>query len=123
MLKIERSGEDRLDMEMRGKLDADAMKKVLDEFVEKSEGIENGKVMCDVIDYQLPTLGAFTVEFSRLPGLFGLLRRYRRAAVLTDKQWIKTVSELEGKLMPGLEIKAFDRDGRAEAEAWLNSTK
>jgi hypothetical protein len=43
--------------------------------------------------------------------------------VLTDKQWIKTVSELEGKLMPGLEIKAFDRDGRAEAEAWLNSTK
>jgi hypothetical protein len=45
MLKIERTGEDRLDMEMRGKLDADAMKKVLDEFVEKSDGIENGKVM------------------------------------------------------------------------------
>jgi hypothetical protein len=39
--------------------------------------------------------------------------------VLTDKTWIKKVSEFEGALFPGLEIKAFDRDQKTEAEEWL----
>jgi len=45
--------------------------------------------------------------------------KFDRAAVLTDKTWLKTVSELEGVFFPGLEIKAFDRDQKAEA--WLSS--
>jgi hypothetical protein len=31
------------------------------------------------------------------------------------------VSEIEGALFPGLEIKAFNIDQKAEAEAWLSS--
>ena len=123
MLSIERAGANRLDLKMSGKLDADAMGKALDAFVSESEGIENGVVLCDVVDYQLPTLGALSVEFSRLPRLFGLLKRFRRAAVLTGKKWIKTVSELEGKLTPGLEIRAFDRDKKTDAEAWLETAQ
>jgi hypothetical protein len=38
---------------------------------------------------------------------------------LSDKTWLKKASELEGILIPGLEIKAFDRDQKSEAEAWL----
>jgi hypothetical protein len=119
--KIERINENRLDIEMSGKLDSEAMAKALDELVDKSEGIENGKMLYDVIDYQLPTLGAITLEFKRLPKMFGLINRFRWAAVLSDKTWLKTISELEGKLMPGLEIKAFDRNKRAAAELWLES--
>jgi hypothetical protein len=40
---------------------------------------------------------------------------------LTDKTWLKTVSELEGVFFPGFEIKAFDRDQKTAAEAWLSS--
>jgi hypothetical protein len=39
--------------------------------------------------------------------------------VLTDKKWLQKASELEGLLMPGLEIKAFDQDQAGAAEAWL----
>lgn len=123
MLSIGRAGANRLDFKMSGKLDADTMSKALDVFENESEGIENGMVLCNVVDDQLPTLGALSVEFSRLPGLFGLLKRFRRAAVLSDRKWIKAVSELEGKLMPGLEIKEFDRDKKAEAEAWLEGVQ
>ena len=49
------------------------------------------------------------------------MKRFERAAVLTDTAWIQRVSELEGKLFPGLEIKAFDRDQRGAAEAWLSA--
>ena len=53
--------------------------------------------------------------------MFGLLGKFDRAAVLTDKAWLKGASELEGALIRGLEIKAFPLEQRAEAEAWLSS--
>jgi hypothetical protein len=36
------------------------------------------------------------IEFSRLPAMFGLIKKFDRAAVLTDKTWLKKVSEFEG---------------------------
>lgn len=119
MIKIERVGENRLDIEMSGKIDSADMARVLDELVEKSEGFENGKMLFDVIEYQLPTLGAITLELSRMPQMFGFIKRFRRAAVLSDKTWLKSVSELKGALMPWLEIKGFDRDERTAALKWL----
>ena len=111
----------RLDIELSGKLDTDEMKIALDELVSKSQNIENGKMLYDVIDFHFPSLGAIAIEFSRLPSMFGLIKKFDRAAVLTDKTWLKKVSEFEGALFPGLEIKAFNRDQKAEAEAWLSS--
>ncbi len=121
MFKVIKNGKDRLDIEMSGKLDAGSMTVALDELVSKSENIENGKLLYVIIDFQLPTLSAIGIEFSRLPSMFGLMKRFNRAAVLTDKTWLKKVSEFEGALFPGLEIKAFDIDQKAEAEAWLSS--
>jgi len=121
MFKIMSNGINRLDIEMSGKLNSEEMKIALDELVVKSENIENGKMLYDVIDYRLPSLDAIAIEFSRLPSMFGLLKKFNRAAVLTDKRWLKTVSEFEGTLFPGLEIKAFNRDQKEKAEAWLSS--
>jgi hypothetical protein len=120
MISIERSGKNRLNIVMSGKLDSEGMREALDELVRNCEGISDGRMLYDVVDYQLPTLSAITIEFGRLPKMLGLIRRFSRAAVLTDKTWLKTISELEGRLIPGLEIKAFERGDRAAAEQWLN---
>ena len=121
MFKVTRVGENRLDIEMSGKLDTVQMGKALDQLVDKAEGIENGRMLYDVIDYHLPSLGAIRLEFSRLPAMLGLMKKFEKAAVLTDKEWLKVISEIEGALFPGLEIKAFDRDQKPEAETWLSS--
>jgi len=121
MFKVIASGANRLDIEMSGKLDAESMTVALDELVSKSKNIENGKMLYVIIDFQLPTLSAIGIEFSRLPSMFGLMKKFNRAAVLTDKTWLKKVSELEGALFPGLEIRAFNIDQKVEAEAWLAS--
>ena len=120
MFKVIENGTNRLDIEMSGKLDAESMKVALDELVSKSENIENGKMLYVIIDFQLPTLSAIGIEFSRLPSMFGLMKKFNRAAVLTDKNWLKKVSEFEGALFPGLDIRAFNIDQRSEAEAWLS---
>ena len=121
MFRVTQKGKNRLDIEMSGKLNSEEMKTALDELVSKSKDIENGKMLYDVIDFHLPSLGAIGIEFSRLPSMFGLMKKFDRAAVLTDKTWLKKVSEFEGVLFPGLEIKAFNRDQKVEAEAWLSS--
>ena len=115
MFKVIQNGVNRLDIEMSGKLNAEEMRIALDELVSKSENIENGKMLYEIIDFHLPSLGALGVELSRLPSMFGLMKKFDRAAVLTDKNWLKKVSEFEGVLFPGLEIKAFNIDQRAEA--------
>jgi len=120
MFKIIPSGTNRLDIEMSGKLNSEDMKIALDEFVSKSKNIENGKMMYEVIDFHLPSLGAIGIEFSRLPAMFGLIKKFDRVAVLTDKTWLKKVSEFEGALLPGLEIKAFSLEQKKEAQAWLS---
>jgi hypothetical protein len=121
MFKLARTGPNRIDITLSGKLDADAMQEALDAIVSRTEGIENWRMLYDLVDFHLPSLGAIALELSRLPSMLGLVKRFKRAAVLTDTVWIQRVSELEGALFPGLEIKAFDRDQRGAAEAWLSA--
>ena len=121
MFKIRPNGINRLDIELSGKLNSDEMKVALDELTSKSENIENGTMLYEIIDFHLPSLGAIGVELSRLPSMFGLIKKFDRVAVLTDKAWLKKASEIEGALIPGLEIKAFDQSQKAEAEEWLSS--
>ena len=116
MFKIKPNGPNRLDIELSGKLDAEEMQVALEDLVRQSEGIEHGRMLYDVIDFHLPSLAAIKVEFSRLPEMLRLMKKFDRAAVLSDKAWLKKISELEGLFYPGLAIKAFDRDRKSEAE-------
>ncbi|GAA5481672.1 STAS/SEC14 domain-containing protein [Haloferula sargassicola] len=118
MFKIHRTG-NHLDMTFGGQLDAEGMHAVLDEFCAQSEGIENGTLLYRVEDFQIPTPHAIAIEISRMPKMLRLMRRFRRAAILAEKDWIRKISEWEGKLLPGLEIKAFTLDEETEAQTWL----
>lgn len=121
MFRVIPNGINRLDIELSGKLNTEEMKIALNELERVSKDIENGKMLYEIIDFHLPSLGAIAIEFSRLPSMLGLIKKFDRAAVLTDKIWLKKVSEFEGQLFPGLEIKAFDRDQKEEAEVWLSN--
>lgn len=119
MFTVVPNGLNRLDLEFGGKLDSDDMRAALDELVSKSGSIESGRMLYRIGDFEFPTLGALVVELSRLPELFKLMKKFDRVAVLTEKKWVQKVSEFEGMLIPGLEIKAFDFKAEEEAEAWL----
>jgi len=55
-----------------------------------------------------------------MPDLLRLTRRFDRGAVVCGEAWIQRVSEFEGALIPGLEIRAFAPAELNAAEAWLN---
>jgi hypothetical protein len=123
MFRIEKTGTSRLEITMSGRLDEDSMRRALDEIAAKTADIEKGTMLYDVVDFHLPTLGAIRIEFARLPSMLGLMKRFDRAAVLTDKSWLQRVSEIEGWFFPNLEIKAFERTEREKAEAWLSEER
>ena len=120
MFKVTKIGENRLDLELSGKLNSEEMQTALDELEIQSQDIKDGVMLYDVVEFNLPSLGAIAIELSRLPSMFGLIKKFRKAAVLTDKNWIQKASEFEGMVIPGLEIKAFNRDQREDAELWLS---
>lgn len=118
MFHITRSN-NHLDIDFSGKLDSSSMRVALAEFSGMSSGIEDGTMLYRIRDFHLPTPAAIIIEFFHMPGMLGLMRRFRRCAVLADPRWIRTISELEGKLLPGIEIRGFQPDEESEAQAWL----
>jgi len=121
MFTVRKTAPNRLDLEFSGKLDADGMRRALDDLMAKSDGIEHGCILYRIADFDLPSFGAIGVELARLPELFRLIKKFDRVAVLAQQSWVQRASEVEGALVPGLDVRAFGLDARAEAEAWLAS--
>ncbi|MHC5351923.1 SpoIIAA family protein [Metapseudomonas furukawaii] len=119
MFQIMRNGENRVDINLAGKLDRDDMRAVIAQLTQQSEGISHGRMLYRINSFEMPTLGAVAEEFSHLPELFRLVKRFDRMAVVADKSWIRKVSEVEGALIPGLTVRAFDPDHETEAQEWL----
>lgn len=120
MFKIDKRPGNRVDIHFEGTLDADGMRTALDELIEASREVEKGKMLYRIGDFHMPTLGAFIVEMSRLPSLLGLMRKYDKCAVVSEKEWIRSAAEIEGALIPGLKIRSFEPDEEDGAEAWLS---
>jgi len=119
MFVVEKMPDNHLQISLSGRLNKKRMEQGLDDLKEKSTGIKHGTVLCEVIEFKFPEPRAILAELMRMPSLLGLIRRFDRAAVLADQRWIQRLSEFEGMLIPGLEVKAFDRADRAAAELWL----
>ena len=119
MLTITKPSADRVDITLDGKIDADIMRTALDDLIAKSDGVTGGKMLYRITNFELPTLSAIAVEFTRLPKLFGLLGAFDKCAVLSDSDWLKKAAEIEGALFPGIEIKSFGLDQQDVAEEWL----
>ena len=119
MLKITKTAANRVDIELDGTLDSDGMRQGLEDLLSKSEGMSGGQMLYTIRNFALPTLGAIAVEMRYLPRLMRLVSRFDKCAVCTDTGWIGTAAEVEGALIPGLEIDAFGLDEVEKAEAWL----
>lgn len=120
MFRVQPVRQDRIDIEMSGKLDSDDMRAALANLEMKCEHIKHGKMLYHVHDFEMPTAGAVGVELKQIPQLFRTLKHFDKAAVVADEKWIRRLSEVEGALFPGLEVRAFETGDAVTAEAWLH---
>jgi hypothetical protein len=66
MLKVIPNGKNQLNIESSGSLNTEEMKARVDEPISKSGGIENAKMLYDLIDFHLPTLTYTWCNWSRI---------------------------------------------------------
>jgi hypothetical protein len=122
MLNVSKPSANRLDIELSGTLDADAMSSALDQLIEESEDITKGRMLYRITDFEMPTMGALGVELQKMPKLLGLIGKFEKCAVLSDDAWIRTAAEIEGAVIPFLEIKGFPLSAANLAEEWLEGS-
>lgn len=120
MFKVEKTGENRVDIAIKGKIDSATMETALQELLDVSEGMKDGQMYYTLTEFKMPTLGALGVELRFIPSLFGLLSRFKTCALVADAGWIRVAAQIESALMPGLVIKSFKVGEEAAAEAWLS---
>ncbi|WP_238840962.1 STAS/SEC14 domain-containing protein [Roseobacter cerasinus] len=109
-----------MDIELSGALDKELMRAGLNEVIEKSMDISDGKLLYVISDFEFPTIGALAVELSQLPELFGLLGKFDKCAVVTDVSWLRTAAEIKGAVIPSFQIKSFQLSDMVAAERWLD---
>jgi len=122
MFTIEKTSPTRVVLHLSGPIDGPEMQAGLDALLAAAEGMEHGELLYIIDSFPWPSASALAIEFGKLRDLFGLVHAFDRCAVLADAAWLRTVAEIKGALMPGLDIKGFAPDARAEAEAWLRTT-
>jgi hypothetical protein len=121
MLRVNQTSDSQVEIILSGKLDAATMREGLEQWSAATAGMQHGKALYRIGDFEWPTLSAIGVELSMMPELLRSLGRVDRIAVLCDRAWIQHVAEIEGFLIPGLEIKAFEPDEELQAQAWLDA--
>ncbi|MFT5893285.1 MAG: hypothetical protein ACI8VW_000150 [bacterium] len=121
MFNVKKHTLNRLDIEISGKLDSIQMIEGLNGLLEESTDFQHGKMLYRITDFEFPAFSALAVEIPRIPQLFKLIARFDKVAVVADKIWVRRISEIEGALIPGLSIRAFNVDQQDQAEDWLNA--
>ena len=119
MLNIAKTSDNRIDLDITGKIDSDMMRSGLDDLIAKSKDVRNGRMLYTLTHFEIPSMAALGIEFTRLPQLFALIGKFDKIAVISDTHWVRTWAEVEGALIPGLKIKAYAMTNKADAEKWL----
>ncbi len=67
------------------------------------------------------TLAGLVEDLARGIKALGEWGRFARYAVVSDKAWLRTLADLEGKLLPGIEIRTYTPEEAPAAVAWLTA--
>lgn len=121
MMNITQVSSNRVDVDFSGKIDSDQMTKVLDDIFSAITDMEYGLLLYRIGELEMPTLGAIAVKLKNLPKIFRMVQKIDRIAVVCDQGWIQTGTEIEGKLIPGVQMKAFDLEDEDKAVEWLGT--
>lgn len=80
---------------------------------------QNIGVLADLTNFTDMTGDALRRDLQYGLSKFGEFHRFKRAAVISDKQWIKAATNMTAALFPQIEARVFPEDETAEAMEWV----
>ncbi|MBX3351865.1 MAG: STAS/SEC14 domain-containing protein [Phycisphaeraceae bacterium] len=103
-----------------GTLTADEYQQIIDRVEGALRGHPRIGMYVDMIGFSDMTADAIAKRVRYGLSKLGEWNRFARAAVVTDKEWMRTLVEFADKVIPNIEIRAFEDGRRDEAMAWAS---
>jgi len=66
------------------------------------------------------TAGAFARRLSYGSSKFRDIKRFPRAAIVTDQEWLRRIAWLQDRILPWVEVRSFAPSERDEAMTWVS---
>jgi hypothetical protein len=106
-----------------GTLTKDDFGRLTDEIDAKLNRHDRIGVMIDLTGFEDVTFKAALDDLRYNLGKLGEWKRFPRQAVVTDKQWIRTLVDFAGGLIPFVTVKVFQPDAQQAALDWAGEFK
>lgn len=74
----------------------------------------------DMVDFADMTAEALLKDLRYGISKIGQWSRFGRAAVVSDREWLRAIARLENHVIPGIDIRAFGKNEREAALAWAS---
>lgn len=125
---LTQSGDTHIELTINGKVTSEDMKQLLDEWVQATaamsqadpnENLQNATLLYRINNLAMPSFSAVMEEMKRMPELWATMKYFGKIAMISDQQWLQKVAEIEGWMMPKLDIKGFNADEELAAKVWL----
>lgn len=103
-----------------GTVEAADYDKIIPDLEEALKDHKEIGVFVDMQDFEDMTGEAIRRDIKYGIDMIGEIRRFRRAAFITDKQWVKAVTDLVSSLFPQIEARVFPIDEKEAAMKWVS---
>ncbi len=103
---------------VNGKIDEGGMSALYNILKDKSR---NGKIKLLAFYKNFDGFDSFKAFTEGLKVDFAGIGNIEKFAIVTDKNWVKNIAEIESKILPGISIKTFAENEEEKALTWLNS--
>lgn len=107
-----------IEMTISGKITKKELLKVMDEIQGPINEWDDFKVLKRVDSFSGMEIGAIVEDFKFAFDNFSNLKKLKKAALVTDKDWIENIADLFKGIYPA-EVKTFDSEDIEEARSWL----
>lgn len=108
---------------INGTLNAEDYDEMIPQIEEKLSQHKEIGVFVDMEGFEDMTGEAIRRDVKYGVDKLGELHRFGRAAIATDKQWIKAATEFAAVLFPQIEAKVFSADEKDKALSWASGTE
>ena len=117
-----------IELTLNGKISSNDMNNLLDEWMQATASmvqanpnteLQNATLLYRINDFAMPSFSAVMTEMKRMPELWATMKYFGKMAVISEQQWLQKVAEIEGFMIPSLDIKGFNPDEESAAKIWL----
>lgn len=118
MFRIDHAPDGLIEITLDSHSDPAETEAALQHLIGDLEAADLSNLLVHMGDAGLPQISTLAVQLRHLPHLMRLLSRIDRIAVLSDQGWVRTGAEIEGLVLPGVDIRAWPHADEAAARIW-----